>query len=96
MDRIFKHELKGAVTDIELPEDFSVLSAQMQKDKLMLWIRTDVENSDDRTEKKRFYVIPTGQAFPEDAEDLTYISTVIDGDYVWHIWEKDDSVEEDD
>ena len=81
---IFKYTLEfDKKQQIELPLDAEILSAQMQNEKICLWAK--VSNTLTKR-KKDVYIYGTGTCIQED--DLSYVGTVQDGIYVWHIFIK--------
>lgn len=79
---IWKYEVP--ITDhfsVPMQRGAHVLTAQMQRDTLVLWAEVDVQVD---TEPRHFYVIGTGRPLPL---KVLYVSTVQDGQFVWHIYE---------
>lgn len=84
MKTIWKFELEQGVQRLRVPEGATFLSAEMQHGQLCLWAIVDP------TAKKvprGVQVIGTGHPFFP--EGLKYINTVIDGLYVWHVFEEE-------
>jgi hypothetical protein len=81
MKRIYKYELKEG--SVEMPIGAKILSIQYQNNRPYIWalVDTDVE-----CEFRYFALVATGEDFPE-ADDFTYINTIQDGPFVWHIFE---------
>ena len=84
-EHIYKYVLNNAFTSavIRVPEGARILTAQMQGSDFVLWAAVDI--SVPLFEYRTFRVIPTGAELPK---GLAYISTVQQGSYVWHIFEK--------
>ena len=61
-----------------------VLCAQLQNDRLHIWMLVDTE--EEEWETRRFTVIGTGQSFKNDG--MNYICTYQQGIFVWHVFEK--------
>lgn len=78
--KIFKY--KFTTDPIELATDAVILSANMQYNGLFIWVKF---YEDSPTRPRRFLMFGTGQDF--DDSELVYISTVMDGAFVWHIFE---------
>lgn len=74
---------------IEMP-DFSVaLTAQIQDDRICLWAFVDPSKP---PRQRKFEVIATGQTvngWIGNGNHRTYIATVQQGPYVWHVFEND-------
>lgn len=86
--RIFKYELE--VRDeqyIPLSPRASVLSVQVQRDKLVLWALVDVHaiRNDDR---RLVYVIGTGNPIRPTLEGMEFAGTaqMFEGSLVWHVF----------
>jgi hypothetical protein len=81
MKRIYKYELKEG--SVEMPIGAKILSIQYQNNRPYIWalVDTDVE-----CDFRYFTIVGTGEDFPE-ADDFTYINTIQDGPFVWHIFE---------
>lgn len=81
MRRIFKYEI-GVTDDQEiiLPHDFKVLTAQFKDEELCIWADTN----GDYEVRLPIYVFGTGFAIYR--RDLTYIATVQQDEFVWHIY----------
>lgn len=79
--RIYKYPLGDFQTDVELPVQGTILTAQMQDGRVTLWAAVDISRG---VEKRRIRVLPTGADLPDGYE---YIATVQDGFYVWHVFE---------
>jgi hypothetical protein len=82
MKRIYKYELKDG-RGVEMPIGAKVLTIQTQNGLPYIWalVDTDVE-----CDFRYFTIVGTGHDFPE-ADDFTYINTIQDGPFVWHIFE---------
>ena len=72
---------KYPVGEIQLPKGAKILTAKRQNDKVVLWAEVDTEQV---LEHRTIHVYGTGHLIPDNA---CYISTVIDGIFVWHIYE---------
>jgi hypothetical protein len=83
MGKIWKYVINRVdVMCLDLPDGAEVLTAAMQNGDITLWILVD-PNAELR--KRPFYVVGTGNPFPPEAK--TFIGTVFDGPFVWHIFE---------
>jgi hypothetical protein len=69
---------------LEIPEDAEVLSVQLQGDSPILLAKVDPNLTD---VARKFYVVGTGQTFPEGATE--FIGAWQDGPHVWHLFEGD-------
>ena len=93
MKRIYKYEFKKG--SVEMPIGAKILSIQDQDhrlhifqddrldDRLHIWALVD---TDAEYEFRYFTIVGTGHDFPE-ADDYTYINTIQDRSFVWHIFE---------
>jgi hypothetical protein len=82
---IYKYPLtpldEASVTVLTLPSFALPRTAAMQNGRLCLWIQVDPDSA---PLERAFAVFGTGHPLPVDA---TYIATVPDGPFVWHIFE---------
>ncbi len=79
---IYKYTLQLADTSqLNLPLGAEVLCVKQQGRKFSLWIKCDPAAP---AETRTFHVVGTGHDVPDGAE---YIDTILDGAYVWHIFE---------
>jgi hypothetical protein len=84
--RIFKYPIE--VKDkqvVSMPRGAQVLSVQMQNGKLTVWALCPAATA--VHESRTFHVFGTGHDLPEAADSRTFVATVQDGNYVWHIFE---------
>ena len=81
MKRIYKYELKEG--SVEMPIGAKILTIQDQNDRPYIWALVDIAA---QCEFRNFTIVGTGYDFPE-ADDFTYINTIQDGPFVWHIFE---------
>ena len=81
---IYKYPLEEGIgsQQVELPAGARILCAQMQGPSLFLWA---IVNPVHPFEHRNFFVVGTGQPFPEGT--ASYISTVQQGPFVWHVFE---------
>lgn len=80
---VHKFEINDSRIEIEIPQDATVLTAQYQNNKLMLWVLFDLDKP---TVKRTFIVKGTGHFF-RDINTVEYFGTCQDSDkYVWHIF----------
>lgn len=70
---------------IELPKDASILSVKVAGDDLNMWFKFNPVNKDN-LESYTIRIVGTGFETPTD--DFSYIDTIIDGMFVWHIFIK--------
>lgn len=82
MKTILKYPLSGQMSSHMMTKEARPLSAQMQNGYPQLWVECDDEYP--MTSTRYFFTIGTGQAVPKNGR---YVSTMIDGNYVWHIYE---------
>ena len=83
MKTIYKYQLKDRVSEIEIPIDFNILAIQNQDNCIFLWAVVD---TDYPKEKRTFYLLGTGQELPDNFDDLEYLDTVQQNEYVWHVY----------
>ncbi len=81
MKRIYKYELKEG--SVEMPIGAKILSIQDQNNRSYIWALVGI---DAECEFRYFAIVCTGHDFPE-ADDFTYINTIQNGPFVWHIFE---------
>ena len=89
MNRIYKYELK--ITDVQevlLPINSKILSIKEQNGLIQLW--AFINPSETNFEKNRIYIFGTGNPIPENYEDLIYIDTVIQEQFVWHVFKEEE------
>jgi hypothetical protein len=79
---IYKYELTQT---IQLPIDSQVLKVGMQNDIMQMWVLVDPNQKE--TSQRNFEIIGTGHSFEFDYLTHTYIDSLFDGPFVWHIWE---------
>ena len=84
MKTIWKYplELKG-LQNISIPEGAEILHCAIQNDGIFLWALVDPSLP---LQRREIEMIGTGNEVSED-EERKYISTIIDGALVWHIFE---------
>lgn len=82
MKRIYKYKFEDG-RPVEMPIGAKILSIQTQNDRPYIWALVDI---DVECEFRYFSIVGTGHDFPE-ADDFTYINTIQDGPFVWHIFE---------
>ena len=79
---IYKYELTRR---IQLPIDSQVLKVGMQNGIMQMWALVDPNQKE--TSQRNFEIIGTGHSFEFDYLTHTYIDSLFDGPFVWHIWE---------
>ncbi len=83
---IFKYELAiKDVQSIEMPDNASILSAQNQDGKLMVWALCVLPNF---KHFRKFYLFGTCTQIDLPLRDVRFINTVQLKDYVWHVFEE--------
>jgi len=73
----------STTTQINMPIGAKILTAQMQNGQLYLWALVD--DIPDEFEQRVFTLYGTGALILEDPG--TYITTIQDNEYAWHIFE---------
>jgi len=82
---IYKQVLQlTELQEIELPEYSEILTVQFQKDDLCMWYKFN--EATEKTVKYELKIVGTGHTFTQN--EFNYISTVQQGSYVWHIFER--------
>ena len=79
--QIIKHVLSVGANKIEMPEGSSILTAQMQRDQIVLWTIGSIGYGS--TERRLIGVVGTGSDLEDDVG--TYVATVQEGSFVWHV-----------
>lgn len=75
-------------TKIELPKDASILSLKVIGDDLNMWFKFNPVNKDN-LESYTIRIVGTGFETPTDG--FSYIDTIIDAMFVWHVFIKQDN-----
>lgn len=70
-------------TEILVPRGSQILKVAMQDGRLTVWYRFN-DRMDDRRDRMLFRIVGTGH--PHDASSGTYIDSVFDGPFVWHVF----------
>lgn len=83
MKRVYKYPLQIGETTLPLPSGAKVLSVAMQAGVLMLWAEVWPDNE---AEQRTFTVHGTGHPIPADGR--RHIASVIDREFVWHVYER--------
>lgn len=84
---IWKYPLRiKDVNFVKMPEGAKVLSVAIQNGTLCLWAMVDTSQI---IKERAFKIIGTGHPinFDDPASELSFIGTVIDGQFVWHVFE---------
>jgi hypothetical protein len=79
---IYKYELAKTIM---MPINSQVLKAGMQNGIMYIWAL--VEPNEKQTYECNFEILGTGHSFEFDYLTHTYIDSLFDGPFVWHIWE---------
>lgn len=83
------HKVQLDIVDeqaLPLPADANVLHVGMERDQLFIWYRT--ANPNGPSMPRRFRICGTGHECPGPQELYVYLSTVPQGVYVWHVFER--------
>jgi len=80
---IFKYPLPTSKTKVSMPHSATILSVQLQHGIPCIWAMVDVDND---LEDREFWIFGTGHVLPDNPG--IYIGTILDGSFVWHIFEK--------
>lgn len=87
MRTVHKYQIDLGETVLDgLPFGSEVLAVQAQRDRIQIWMRVDL--STEETEERTFYAVGTGDALPD--VNLDYKGTVqlLEGVFVWHVFER--------
>ena len=85
MKSIWKFKLElSCEQDVQLPTGAKVLTAQYQNGSLFIWAVVDPMEVE--TGYRRFLIFGTGHEMSDVA--MRYISTVQQGAFVWHVFER--------
>lgn len=83
MKTIYKYTLESPQSEIQMPAGAKILTAQMQGVQMVLW--AECVAGEEAKDTRRIEVFGTGHKMPD--AQRTYIATVPDGDYIWHVYE---------
>lgn len=72
-------------TKIELPKDASILSLKVIGDDLNMWFKF---NPTSKTNLESYTIRIVGTGFETPTDGFSYIDTIIDGMFVWHVFIK--------
>ena len=75
-------------TKIELPKDASILTLKVIGDDLNLWFKF---NPALKTTLESYTIRVVGTGFETPTDGFSYIDTIIDGMFVWHVFIKQDN-----
>lgn len=82
MKVIYKYELARTVS---LPIDSQVLKVGIQNGIMQMWVLVDPNERE--TYECNFEIIGTGHNFEFNYLTHTYIDSLFDGPFVWHVWQ---------
>lgn len=87
MKTIYKYQIPTARKfDLDLPDDYKILSVQIQNEEPVMWALIDTEN---RIKKEYFQLILTGSNI-NNVENLSYIDSFqvsrYDGIFIFHLF----------
>lgn len=75
-------------TKIELPKNSSILSVKVAGDDLNMWFKF---NPTSKTNLESYTIRIVGTGFETPTDGFSYIDTIIDGMFVWHVFIKQDN-----
>lgn len=82
---IWKYPLDGSLNQvIEIPEGGIFRSVAIQGNNITLWFEVNVNAP---KERRQFCVFVTGWQTEGDPSGLTFLGTVFDYGFVWHVYE---------
>lgn len=79
--QIWKFALATTSSLIRIPKTWRAISAQMQDGTLTMWAIVDPD-----APKTQVNVKVVGTGWPENLEGWQFLSTVQDGEFVWHVF----------
>lgn len=82
MKRVLNYELSAAETTLDLTRDAQPVKVGEQNGRLMMWVLMGC--NEPRTQRT-FVIKTTGE---EVQDGLSYVDTIFDGSFVWHVFEK--------
>lgn len=90
MKVIYKYQLTRTAAiqfnELNLFQDAEFLSAKMQGENLCCWFLVETTNG---KEHRRFKIYGTGhEILEEDYLKEKYLDTIMDGPFVWHLFER--------
>lgn len=84
MTTIYKYPIGRTDQQIvAMPQGARILTAQVQDQQLCLWAEVDPALA---KEPRTICIVGTGHAIP--AGPLLYLTSVLDGPFVWHVYER--------
>lgn len=87
MTAVWKWKINYIREKIEIPRNTKIVSAALDPEgKCCIWGLVDTE--EEETEKINVVVAGTGWEYYDDIKDMTFLNTVKDGDYMFHIFYK--------
>ncbi len=89
---IWKFPLLNMPYDVTMPEGSKILKVDMQGGVPTIWVGVDTDMPD---EIRKFIIYGTGAVIRQEHTYASYIETVFDGPFVWHIFEITDCIQED-
>lgn len=81
---IWKFPLHMIGGELLMPKRAKVLKVALQHGVLTLWVLVDPKET--ATQRRLFAVYGTGHEI-DDTARMTYLDTVFDGSFVWHVFE---------
>jgi len=81
MKTIYKYPLISQDCTLKLPKDAEILTVKLQNEMPTLWALVD---SEVELEARHICIVGTGWVVED---NMKYITTYIDGYFVWHIFE---------
>lgn len=85
--RIFKYRISSLSSDraaVPMREAAVIRATGAQRGVIYLWAEVPYDVGGERLTSRTFQVVPTGGDIPDPG---TYVGTVFDGPYVWHVYE---------
>lgn len=85
MRTVWKFPLNDWVTEIDIPEGAKVVHVARQNGLMTLWAEVD---STKPTWSRGVAIVGTGH--PILVRDATHVGSILDGEFVWHIYLQDE------
>lgn len=84
MRQVWKYPI-GMGATVEMPVGARPVHVAVQHDSLNVWVEFDYEDDQEvKLEQRTFAVVGTGHPF----SDGTHVASVLDGPFVWHVYER--------
>lgn len=84
MKTVYKFAFPSGTDTLEakIPADAKPVYVAIQNKRVTMWFELDTE---EENVERYFKIVPTGSEVPEEG---THIQSIMDGEFVWHIYEE--------